>query len=64
MVPVGDVAAMVAAIEQLANDSELRESMGKESAAIGLERFDAKVAVAAWEDLFDQIADGTLAARP
>lgn len=64
VVPVGDVAAMVAAIEQLANDPELRESMGKESAAIGLERFDAKVAVAAWEDLFDQIADGTLAARP
>lgn len=64
IVPVEDVDAMVAAVRQLAEDPALRDRMGRAARAVGLERFDSATAVAAWEDVFDQICDGTLPARP
>ena len=64
VVPVGDVAAMAAAVRRLAEDPELRTRMGEQAQEVGLEKFDAAAAVTAWEDVFDQILDGTLPARP
>ena len=64
VVPVGDVDAMVAAVRRLAEDPGLRARMGEQAQQVGLEKFDAAAAVTAWEDVFDQILDGTLPARP
>jgi glycosyltransferase involved in cell wall biosynthesis len=64
VVPVGDVNAMAAAVRLLAEDPELRTRMGEQAQEVGLEKFDAAAAVTAWEDVFDQILDGTLPARP
>jgi glycosyltransferase involved in cell wall biosynthesis len=41
LVPVGDVAAMMNALEKLMSDPQLRELMGKEGAKIARERFGA-----------------------
>lgn len=64
VVPVEDVDAMAAAVRRLAEDPDLRARMGERAKEVGLEKFDAAAAVTAWEDVFDQILDGTLPARP
>ncbi|MFM7068261.1 MAG: glycosyltransferase family 4 protein [Actinomycetes bacterium] len=64
VVPVGDVEAMAGAVRSLAADDAQRTRMAEAARSVALERFDSGQAVAAWEDLFDQILDGTVPSRP
>ena len=57
IVAVEDVDAMVAALERLRDDPELRAAMGERAREVGLARFDADLAVRTWEALYDEIVE-------
>ena len=58
VVPVGDVDAMVDAIRTLQQDPGRRATMGDQARAVGIQRFDARAAVANWEALYAQVLAG------